>query len=76
MQSLLLLIFLKFILHIGKWMVHWPLDTCTYLVLTYAYSHAMCLGWQSLLLSHPTKMRQYRGAIIQLNVEGAISLIV
>ena len=76
MQSLLLLIFLKFIPCIGKWMVHWPLDACTYLVLTYAYSHAVCLGWQSLLLSHPTKMRWYGGAIIQLNAEVAISLIV
>ena len=76
MQSLLLLIFLKFISHIGKWMVCWPLDACTYLVLTYAYSHAVCLGWHSLLLSHLTKMRWYVGAIIQLNAEVAISLIV
>ena len=76
MQSLLLLIFLRFIPRIQKWMVRRPLDACTYLVLTYAYSHAVCLGWQSLLPSHPTKMRWYGGAIIQLNAEAAISLIV
>ena len=76
MQGLLLLIFLRFIPHIGKWMICRPLDACTYLVLTYAYSHAVCLGWQSLLPSHLTKMRWYEGAIIQLNAEAAISLIV
>ena len=76
MQSLLLLIFLKCIPGIGKWMVHCPLDACTYLVLTSAYSHTVYLGWQSLLPSYPTKMRWYREAIIQPTPEVAISLIV
>ena len=74
MQSLLLLIFPKCIPGIGKWMVRCPLDACTYLVLTYAYSHTVCLGWQFLLPSYPTKMRWYGGATILPTPEVAISL--
>ena len=57
-------------------MGHCPLDASTYLVLTYAYNHTVCLGWQSLLPSYPTKMRWYEGAAIQPTAEVAIALIV
>jgi hypothetical protein len=76
MQSLLLLIFLKFIQGIGTRTGRCPPDACTYLVLTYAYNHTVCLSWPSLLPPYTAKMRWYGQATIQPTTEVAIALIV